>query len=96
MDNIQNGRQKHKISRTCGDVRKQKFELEDSTPIMNQVYPGCTQRMAHVDTKAVKSDAELFTRLTTTEYASDKDQTNVPFSLSKVTAWSYDIRRKIR
>ena len=58
-----------------GRCLQEDVDLKDPTPIMNQVYLGCTQTSAQADTKKVKSEAELYTRLTTTRDGSDKDQT---------------------
>ena len=47
----------------------------DPTPLMNQVFVGCTQRDAKVDLQAVQSKTELFNTSTTTREADGKDQT---------------------
>ena len=41
----------------------------------DQVYVGCTQRDAKVDPQAFQSKSELFTKLTTTREAVEKDPT---------------------
>ena len=54
---------KHRIARK-GRCLQEDVDLEDSTPVMNEVFLGCTQRSGQADTKIVKSEAELYTMLT--------------------------------
>ena len=56
-------------------IRQKEVDLEDPTPLIDQVYWGYTQRSAKVDPQAVQSKTELFKKLTTTREADEKDQT---------------------
>ena len=48
-----------------------KIDLEGPTPIMNQVYLGCSQRPAEVDEQIIASKAEFFKRITTSRVKDD-------------------------
>ena len=43
---------------------KRQMDHEEPTPMTNQVFLGCTQGEAKVNTQAVQSKTELFRRLT--------------------------------
>ena len=65
--------------------------LENPTPLMNQVFLGCTQKEATVDDQAVQSKTEWFKKLTTIREVDVEDQTKETESLQKITAWSNDM-----
>ena len=73
---------KHRIPRK-GRCLQEDGDVKDPTPIINLAFLGCTQRNAQADTKILKSEAELFTRLTTMGDACDKDQTTASLDCSK-------------
>ena len=52
------------------------IDHEDPTPLIDQVFQGCTQVDAEVDPQAVQSKTELFKTLTPTGETDEKDQTN--------------------
>ena len=61
----------------CGKL----FDLEEPTPLPNQVYQGCTQGEADVGHHAVQAKADLFRRIATTEVTKEKEdkEDEIPF-----------------
>ena len=53
-------------------ILQKEIDLEYPTPVIDQVYLGCTQREAMVDPQAVHSETDLFKKLTTTREADEK------------------------
>ena len=53
-------------------ILQKEIDLEYPTPVIDQVYLGCTQREAMVDPQAVHSETDLFKKLTTTKEADEK------------------------
>ena len=80
---------------------EKKIDLEGPTPIMNQVYLGCSQRPAEVDEELIASKAEFLKRITTSrvkddsvpevkpEPKADKKRKSKP--KRDTHAWSYDM-----
>ena len=52
--------------RTLWKTLQEKIDHVCPTPLIDQVYLGCTQREAKVDPQAVQSNTELFKQQTTT------------------------------
>ena len=71
---------------------QEEIDLEDPTLLSDQLSWGCTQREAKVFPQAVQSKTELFTKLTTTRDADEKDQTKEKYALAKITARSFDMK----
>ena len=44
---------------------REKIELEDSTPLVDEVFLECTQRTATVDEETIRTTTEMFRRMTT-------------------------------
>ena len=65
---------------------------EHPTPIIDQVYSGCTQREAKVDPRAVQFNTVLFKKLATRRGAAEKIERNIIYSFEQITAWSYDMQ----
>ena len=51
---------KSKILKPMWKNLQKDIDPEDPTPLINQVYLGCTQREAKADRQAVRSKTELF------------------------------------
>ena len=73
----------------CGKIQRKEVDLEDPTPLLNEIFFGCTQREAEVDHHAVQAKADLFRRITSTEVTDEKKET----TSRPITAWSYDTER---
>ena len=63
MDN-KNGWKEKNMDLTWKSLQKE-IGLENPTPLMKQVFLGCTQREATVDPQAVQSKTELFRKSAT-------------------------------
>ena len=64
------------------------IDFEAPTPLLDQLYLGCTQREATVDSPSVQSQIDLYNKLTTTREADEKHQTKETYSLEKNIVWS--------
>ena len=53
-------------------ILQKEIDLEYPTPVVDQVYLGCTQREAMVVPQAVHSETDVFKKLTTTREADEK------------------------
>ena len=71
-------------------ILRRGFDLEVPTPLLNQMNLVVTQRDAEVDHHAVKAQADLFRRITTTVVTHERQNKNNN-SCQPTTAWSYDI-----
>ena len=70
---------------------KAEIHFEDPAPIVNQVYLGCTRRVAKVNPQAVQTKNELFQKLTT-EAMDAQDLTKDHCSSKEITSWSFDLQ----
>ena len=52
--------------------QQNEIDLEDSTPLIDQVYLGCTQKDVLVHLQTVQSQTELFRKLVTTRETDEK------------------------
>ena len=59
---------------TMWKIQQKDIDLEDPTPLLDQVYLGCAQWQAKVDHQAVQSKTESFKKLTMAREADEKDQ----------------------
>ena len=68
----------------------EKIDLEEPTPLTDQVYLGCTQRESATIQSSVKIKSDFFAEITTTETEAKskiKDLEN-----RKVLSWSYNMK----
>ena len=54
----------HRKAPTWANLRE-KIHLEDPTPLIHQIYLGCSQRAATVDEEPINAKTDLFERITT-------------------------------
>ena len=67
---------------------RKNIDLDDTTPLVDLVYLGCTQRAATIDEASIKAKTELFQIITT----SDVDETPRGKRVTSVRDWSYEMQ----
>ena len=72
-------------------TRQKEVDLQDPTPLIDQVCLGCTDWDAKVHPQAVQSKTEVFKKLTTTRKSDEEDQTEEKHWLEKITDWCFDM-----
>ena len=76
---------------THAENSAKEIDLEHLTPLIDQVYLGCTQREAKVDLQAVQSETELFKKVNNDKGGWRRRPNERTYSLEKFAAWSCDM-----
>ena len=89
VDDINMVGRKESLAPTDAKLRK-KIDLEDASPLVDQVFLGCSQRAATVDEESIKTKTELF-QINTTSGKDETPKWNAAHDVKRVSCCGFEM-----